>query len=128
MTEIKKAAQFRMMDRSERVPGFGERLKAALDEAGGVARAAADLGIQYNTLLKWTREENVPTIWALCALSVYLRTTPDKLLGIDPVPGKEARRLGIWKDHELWGRRRKEYTREQTRARAAEREAREAGE
>lgn len=74
-----------MNTRTEKVPGFGGRLKAARRDASLTQQGVADaLGVTLRTYQRYEDGTTEPTLYNLVSLSVILGVTADRLLGLSP--------------------------------------------
>ncbi len=63
---------------------FGKRIKQLRTEKGLTQEKLADvLGVAFQTISKWEREETYPDITILPAIAAFFNVTTDDLLGID---------------------------------------------
>lgn len=77
---------------SEKVPGFGPRLRAARTAAGLTQQEVADqLGATLRTYQRYEAGDTEPALYDLVGLSVILGVTSDSLLGLSDRPGPSGR-------------------------------------
>ncbi len=69
---------------------FGEKIKQLRAEKGITQDTLAKfLGVTFQTISKWEREETYPDITMLPAVAAFFNTTTDDLLGIDTLKKEE---------------------------------------
>lgn len=74
-----------MRNGSEKVPGFGPRLKAARNSASLTQQQLANqLGVTLRTYQRYEDGTTEPTLYALVSVSIILGVTSDYLLGLGP--------------------------------------------
>lgn len=72
-----------MRTSSEKLPGFGDRLRSARLAAGMTQQAVADqIGATLRTYQRYEGGDTEPTLYDLVSLAVILGVTADSLLGL----------------------------------------------
>lgn len=60
----------------------GDKIKQEREKRGiSKYRMALDIGVGYNSLLKWERNEIFPSLMAACDVADYFGITLDELVG-----------------------------------------------
>ena len=72
-----------MRNKSEKVPGFGNRLKQGRTAAGMTLQESADsIGVQIRTYQRYESGDTEPTLYDLVSLAIVFNVSTDWLLGL----------------------------------------------
>jgi hypothetical protein len=88
--------------RRRRAPRFAEILSKYVEEMGGAAAVANEVGASIHTLQAWMTSRREPSLWWLQVLAIYFDSTPNNLLGVRKDPYADADILGVGKRVHFW--------------------------